>query len=96
MGMAICKFYGSCFQLFLAVHNHSFCCLILQFGVSYHIILVYYLNYEHTGLKCKNFYRLLHVVILLVISLAANEPEVSPIGLLPRLGIGWIDIGLQN
>ncbi len=55
MGTAICKFYGSGFwshrvQLFLAVQNSSFYCLILQIGVSYHIILIYYLNYEHTGL----------------------------------------------
>ncbi len=38
------------FQLFLAVQNSSFCGLILQISVSYHIILVYYLNYEHTDL----------------------------------------------
>ncbi len=38
------------FQLFLYLHNHSFCCLILQMGVSYHIILMYNLNYEQTGL----------------------------------------------
>ncbi len=36
-------------QLFLAVQNRSFCCLILQIGVSY-LIIMYYLNYEHTGL----------------------------------------------
>ncbi len=39
-----------CFQLFLVVQNSSFCGLILQTGVSYHIILMYYLSYEHTGL----------------------------------------------
>ncbi len=39
-----------CIQLFLAVQNSSFCCLILQIGVSDHIILMYYLNYEHTTL----------------------------------------------
>ncbi len=33
-------------QLFIAVQNHSFCCLILQIGES----LLYYLNYEYTGL----------------------------------------------
>ncbi len=37
-------------QLFLAVQNSLFCCLILKIVVSYHIILMYYLNYEHTGL----------------------------------------------
>ncbi len=52
-------------QLFLSVQNSSFCCLILKIGVPYHIFLMYYL--EHTGLLCKQFYRLLHVVILLVI-----------------------------
>ncbi len=36
-------------QLFLAGQNSLFCCLILKIGVSYHIILMYYLNYEHTG-----------------------------------------------
>ncbi len=38
------------FQLFLAVQNRSFCCLILEMGVSYHTMLIYYLNYERTGL----------------------------------------------
>ncbi len=56
-------------QLFLAVQNSSFCCLILKIGAFYHIILMYYLNYKHNGLLCKQFYRLLHVVIFLVISL---------------------------
>ncbi len=55
MCAAVCKLYGLAsglirLQLFLAEQNHSFCCLILQMGVSYHIILMYYLNYEHTGL----------------------------------------------
>ncbi len=63
-------------QIVLAVQDSLFCCLILQTGVSYHIILMYYLNYEHTGLvqtvlpftalhySSRNF------------STAANEPEV--------------------
>ncbi len=38
------------FQLFVALQNSLFCCLILQTSVSYHIILMYHLNYEHTGL----------------------------------------------
>ncbi len=38
-----------CVQLFLAVQNSSFCCLIFQTGLSYHIILMYYLNYERTS-----------------------------------------------
>ncbi len=50
----ICKFYLASglihFQLFLSLQNHSFCYLILQIGVSYHIILIYNLNYEQTGL----------------------------------------------
>ncbi len=37
-------------QLFLAVQNSLFCCLVLKIGVSYHIILMYYIIYEHTGL----------------------------------------------
>ncbi len=37
-------------QLFIAVQKSSFCCLILNICVSYDIILMYYLNYEHTGL----------------------------------------------
>ncbi len=37
-------------QIVLAVQDSLFFCLILQTGVSYHIILMYYLNYEHTGL----------------------------------------------
>ncbi len=37
-------------QLFLAVQNSSFCCLILKIGVSYHIILMYDLNYDNTGM----------------------------------------------
>ncbi len=56
-GVVICKFYGSTVasglirvQLFLAVQNRLFCCLILKMGVSYYIILVYYRNNEHTGL----------------------------------------------
>uniref|UniRef100_A0A8C1JJN7 Uncharacterized protein n=1 Tax=Cyprinus carpio TaxID=7962 RepID=A0A8C1JJN7_CYPCA len=36
--------------IFLAEQNSSFCCLILKVGVSHHIILMYYLNYEHSGL----------------------------------------------
>ncbi len=64
--LVICQFYGSSFQS----HSRpaifcSFCCLILKIGVSYHIILMYYLNYEHTGLQ--TVLPLLHVVILLVI-----------------------------
>ncbi len=35
-------------QLFLAVQN-SFFSLKLQTSVSDHVILMYYLNYEHTG-----------------------------------------------
>ncbi len=37
-------------QLFLAVQNGLFCSLMLNMFVSYHIILMYYLYYEHTGL----------------------------------------------
>ncbi len=45
--------------------------------VSYHIIFMYYVNYEHTGLLWHTgkqvfflfFLRVLHIVILLVISL---------------------------
>ncbi len=43
--------------------------MTVQICVSYNIILMYYLNYEHTSLWCKQFYRLQHVVILLVIYL---------------------------
>ncbi len=52
----ICKFYmGLAYsltrvQLLLAVQNNSFFCLILKIGVSYHIILMYYINYDLTGL----------------------------------------------
>ncbi len=31
------------------IQNILFCCLILQAGVSYHIIFMHYLNYEHNG-----------------------------------------------
>ncbi len=71
-------------QLFLAVQNSLFCCLILKICVSYDIILMYYLNYEHTGSECKQLYRLLHVVILLFtaccyssryLSITVDEPE---------------------
>ncbi len=48
------------------VQNSFFFCLTLQTGVSYHIILMYYLNYEHTGLLCQRFYCYLPT--------AANEP----------------------
>ncbi len=37
-------------QLLLAVQNNSFFGLILKIGVSYHIILMYYINYDLTGL----------------------------------------------
>ncbi len=37
-------------QSFLAVQNSSLCSLILLIGVSYHVLLMYYRNYEHTGL----------------------------------------------
>ncbi len=43
--------------------------LLLDIENNYHIICMYYLNYEHTRLWYKQFYRLLHIVILLVISL---------------------------
>ncbi len=43
-----------------------------------HIILMYYLNYELTGLKCKQFARCYSSLYL---SITANEPEVSPIDL---------------
>ncbi len=36
-------------QISLAIQNSTFCCLILQIGVSYHIILMYYLNYDGGG-----------------------------------------------
>ncbi len=32
---------------YFSCKNRSFGCLILQIGVSYLIILMYYLNYEH-------------------------------------------------
>ncbi len=48
MCVAICKFYGSSFR------SHPrpaiFICLLLKMCVSYDIILMCYLNYEHTGL----------------------------------------------
>lgn len=46
-------------QLFLPVQNSLFCCFIVQIGLSYHIIVMHYLYYEHTGLKHKQFYSLL-------------------------------------
>ncbi len=71
-------------QLFLAVQNSLFCWLILKMCVSYDVILMYYLNYEHwfvvqtvlpfTARCCYSRY----------LSITANELEVSPIGLLPR------------
>jgi len=42
-----------CFQLFLAVQNSSLYCLILQTGISYHIILMQCLHYKHAGLYCN-------------------------------------------
>ncbi len=33
---------------------------------------MYYLNYEHTGLKSKQFYRLLHIVILRITKYFCN------------------------
>lgn len=53
------------FQLFLAVQSSTFFCFILQTGVSCHIILMYSLNYEHTGLYYKQFYSLLQLFFLL-------------------------------
>ncbi len=47
-------------QLCLAEQNRLFCCLIIQTGVSYLITVMHYLNYERTGLFCKQYYRLLH------------------------------------
>ncbi len=44
----------SVFQLF-CTKQHIYLCLTLQTGVSYHIILMYYLNYEHTGFSANSF-----------------------------------------
>ncbi len=66
-------------QLFLAVQNSSYCCLILQTGLSYHIMLMYYLNYEQMFVvqtvlpftaRCSSTH---------YFPTAANEPEVSHI-----------------
>lgn len=65
------------FHLFLAGQNSLFCRCVLPY------YLMYYLKSEHTGLYCKQFYRLMHVV-LLVISQEPNELEVLLIGLLPH------------
>ncbi len=52
MGVAMCKFYGSSFRshphpaIFICT-KQFICCLILKICMSYHIILMYYLNYEH-------------------------------------------------
>ncbi len=56
-------------QLFLAVQNSSFCCLILKIGVSYHIILMDILIMNTLVYSANSFYCLLHVVILLIIFL---------------------------
>ncbi len=61
-------------QLFLAVQNSSFCCLIVQTSVSYHAILMYHLNYEHTGLYCKV---LPSTALSRYFPTTANEPDVS-------------------
>ncbi len=42
-------------QLLFVVQNRSFCCLILQIGVSYHVIAMCYLNYEHTVCNANSF-----------------------------------------
>ncbi len=56
--------------------------MTVQICVSYNIILMYYLNYEHTSLWCKQFTVTARCYSSHYLSITANEPEVSPIGLL--------------
>ncbi len=67
-------------KLFLAVQNSSFCCLLLKMGVSYHIILIM------ITLVCSanSFAFTARCYSSRYLPTSANEPEVSPIGLLPR------------
>ncbi len=58
---------------------------------------IHYLNNEHRGLQCNQFYRLLHVVILSrFFPVEANVLEILPIGLLPHWRKRWIDISLMS
>ncbi len=70
-------------QLFLAVQNCLFCCLILKIGVYYHIVFMYYLNCEHTVVQTVLPFTA-RCYSSRYFPIAVNEPEVLPIDLLPH------------
>ncbi len=68
-----------CFQLFLAVQNSSFCCLILQIGVSYILFLFIILIMNTLVCSANSFTVYCTSLLFSLFPYSANEPEVSHI-----------------